>query len=91
MPCFIKEPDAERVVFQRNQVHCAFTKLLNCQYHARTTRTAIRFDCYPIIHLHRFPPVALCQCRTISFFWQRQARASVDFLDGLYLKDARRT
>ena len=33
--------------------------------------------------------MALCQCRTISFFWQRQARASADFLDGLYLRDAR--
>ena len=43
MAGFIKKPDAQRIIFQRHQIHNAFIKILDRQNSAWPTRAAIGF------------------------------------------------
>jgi len=79
----VKEPDPKRVIFQRNQIHRAFIKWLNRQYNTRAARPAIRFDCNPIVDLHKILLWFLSQCRTKQENWQRVA-ARLTLLSTLY-------
>ncbi len=84
-PTHIEEPDAERVILQRNQQYCAFTK-----FPLPVPRPAWRgppsvLQRLPDHSIHSLPPVALCQCRTIFCVRRALPACLLVFLNGLYL------